>query len=622
MTTETAKSEDVRSFEQPDSELPSLPVDDDDLLSVPNELAGSQFTEGDSGVSEREIKRKLMDIESSFLPEASPGPVVVATARGADDTYLFGGSPGSTVPLSTLPDGERETRAMVDPASGDSEQDSSIITSPPTPSDAYQTPAPRGKRAGADETPVSDVSVEFLNDTSSVDLLTSSPSAAAAQRTLARATPASGADDATVDEGQSTVGRRGDDEERAGQRTRRPASRASTIKGPPSPPADGDTENDTVQQPHAQGAPKSAELPPSMSSLLKRPSFLKNRQSSQRSSVSSFTNRSELSGDAASDVTLGADYALQTGGAAPTVAPTSRPGPGLSRLPSMTSVISSVSGLSDSSEYQDRTRTISGTSVLAGMQRADTSLSPLTEEDRGSTQSPPATPRPASNTMAAAPTDTIIAQHVQNIRVPETVAKEYREKFLQSPQKRQSSALSIGSKGRNTLTLKEQNSKIDKLSKENFDLKLKIHFLDQALQNRSDEGVKEMISKNVQLQTDLANERKETQSLRRKVRDMERKLKAQEDGQATARPVSSGSDGDHSNHSSRQAELEEEILYLREAVEHYEIQVENLKQENMVKEVEKRRLAEYIKTTGERKTSEPNSAVEEAMVRSVSHIDH
>ena len=65
-------------------------------------------------------------------------------------------------------------------------------------------------------------------------------------------------------------------------------------------------------------------------------------------------------------------------------------------------------------------------------------------------------------------------------------------------------------RSKHNLTLKEQNSKIDKLSKENFDLKLKIHFLDQALQNRSDEGVKEMISKNVQLQTDLATEKKET----------------------------------------------------------------------------------------------------------------
>jgi len=114
----------------------------------------------------------------------------------------------------------------------------------------------------------------------------------------------------------------------------------------------------------------------------------------------------------------------------------------------------------------------------------------------------------------------------------DTVAREYREKHLRSPDKRPSMAMPFHSRNKHNLTLKEQNSKIDKLSKREFRPKLKIHFLDQALQNRSDEGVKEMISKNVQLQTDLANEKKENQSLRRKVRDLERKMKAQEDGLA------------------------------------------------------------------------------------------
>src|SRR6201999_4345492 len=128
-----------------------------------------------------------------------------------------------------------------------------------------------------------------------------------------------------------------------------------------------------------------------------------------------------------------------------------------------------------------------------------------------------------------APTDTVIAQHIQNIRVPETVAREYREKHPQSPARSQVMSLALSNRAKSNLTLKEQNSKIDKLSKENFDLKLKIHFLDQALQNRSDEGVKEMINKNVQLQTDLANEKKENMSLRRKIRELEKKVKVQEE---------------------------------------------------------------------------------------------
>ncbi|KKY20194.1 putative anucleate primary sterigmata protein b [Diplodia seriata] len=164
-------------------------------------------------------------------------------------------------------------------------------------------------------------------------------------------------------------------------------------------------------------------------------------------------------------------------------------------------------------------------------------------------------------------TDTVITKHVQNIRVPDTVARD---------------------RTKHNLTLKEQNSKIDKLSKENFDLKLKIHFLDQALQNRSDEGVKDMISKNVQLQTDLATEKKENQSLRRKVRELERKLKAQEEGMAAAKEKTTGSDDERGEGFNGQ-------------------------EEGLAKEVEKRRMAEYVKSMGDRKNSEPSAGVEEAM---------
>jgi len=200
---------------------------------------------------------------------------------------------------------------------------------------------------------------------------------------------------------------------------------------------------------------------------------------------------------------------------------------------------------------------------------------------------------------------------VQNIRVPDTIAKEYREKHAEVSGN-QTMGIPFNGRGRNNLTLKEQNSKIDKLSKENFDLKLKIHFLDQALQNRSDEGVKDMINKNVQLQTDLANEKKENQTLRRKLRELERKLQSQEDGQATARRLSDGSEDEKSRRSS-QAELEEEIMYLRECLHQYEVQVEKLKEDSLAKEVEKRRLAEYVKSVSERRDSEPTAGVEEAM---------
>lgn len=626
MSHEIYEAEDVRSFEQPDSELPPLPIDDDDSFQAPSESANSHIINEESALMDREMKRKLMDIESSFIPEPSINAEAVSTA-GVDDTYLFGGSPRNTRPHSqNSSDKEGPAHApdhepIHDPAAEDS---SLLPNSPPTPSDAYKTPGPQ--RLDTHTQAGHDINGESLDEgTSTSDPLPSSPAAAAAERTVSRAT--SNPRFAENTEAENTEGeeREGgtarieqeskDDDEARSEHSQRPHSSASTVKVPEFSPYE---EGSSVSADHQDMGIENLSVPLSSApsnttNLNKRPEFLQSRQASQRSSLSSSTNRSDMSGDGGSDATLGADYALQSGGAAPSSSNQGRLSLGLSRLPSLGSIASSVSGYSDSNPSWDRTRSISGTSgtsVVAGMQ-SEKNLERL-DEERPSSATPPATPR-ASSVKPIAPTDTVIARHIQDIQVPDTVAREYREKHLRSPDKRPSMAMPFHSRNKHNLTLKEQNSKIDKLSKENFDLKLKIHFLDQALQNRSDEGVKEMISKNVQLQTDLANEKKENQSLRRKVRDLERKMKAQEDGLAAARETTSGSEEDKSDQSSRQADMEEEITWLRERLESTETLIEKLREENLAKEVEKRRMAEYIKSMGERNTSEPSAGVNEAM---------
>lgn len=305
------------------------------------------------------------------------------------------------------------------------------------------------------------------------------------------------------------------------------------------------------------------------------------------------------------------DYALQTGGAAP--AETSyhtRSGMGLSRLPSLGSVASMMSRDSDNG-MPSFNRAVSGASVLASF-RAERGLDRLEEEDRSSSAlSDPMTPRPPTASTFSAPTDTVIAQHIQNIHVPDTIAKEYRQRNRSfSPDKRPSSsskALTFQGRPRSNLTLKEQNSKIDKLTKENFDLKLKIHFLDQALQNRSDEGVKDMISKNVQFQTDLANERKENQSLRRKIRDLERKLREREEELAEER------NNTDAHAAASREDLEIEITQLSEELDRLQVRVTRLSAENMSKEIEKRKLTEHITALNDRQGNE-QSAVEEESV--------
>lgn len=112
-----------------------------------------------------------------------------------------------------------------------------------------------------------------------------------------------------------------------------------------------------------------------------------------------------------------------------------------------------------------------------------------------------------------------------------------------------------------------------------------------------------MISKNVQLQTDLATEKKESQTLRKKVRELERRLKSQEEGQSATKESGSGSEDEKSEHSSRQAELEEEIHFLRERLESAETITEQWQQEALQKEADNRRMADYIKTMREKSPS-------------------
>lgn len=614
---------DVATVDPTGADLPPLPADDGDSL----EQQDDHPSHDGSVFMDREMKRQLMDIESSFIPESSAQPEPIQAPSGADDTYLFGGSPGNARPASPSADGDASlqrvmanleeitkpkkkpkklevrggnTPTKAHPRESYDEGSSSVSEEPPTPADAYKTPAARRLDFGADDS--------IHTDNSASEAAPSSPSAAAAQRNISRSTPG---DIENAHPEHSTVGvdapMSGSQSVRQIDDTQRPTSSASTVKAPDFTQLE---DGSSLRDDHDLSMGILA-VPPSTGStganrLNKRPSYLQHRHSSQRSSVSSFTNNSDISGDGTSTASLGADYALQTGGAIPRSTGTNRQSLGLSRLPSLGSIASSMSGYSDVNPWEKH-RSISTHSVNGYLQ-LDGSLGRL-EEEVPSNGTPPETPRVPS--VQPAPTDTVISRHVQNIQVPDTIAREFRAKHARSPDRRHLATPFTRSK--HNLTLKEQNSKIDKLSKENFDLKLKIHFLDQALQNRSDEGVKDTISKNVQLQTELATEKKDNQSLRKKIRDLERRLKAQEDGPIAEKDAGSGSEGEKSDHSSRQAELEEEIEFLRERLESTETIVEQWQHEALQKEADNRRMADYIKTMREQSPGGDSAGLDEAI---------
>jgi hypothetical protein len=267
---------------------------------------------------------------------------------------------------------------------------------------------------------------------------------------------------------------------------------------------------------------------------------------------------------------------------------------GLSRS---TSLGSMASGISDWSDGEDKMRVTSGAT--------DHNLGTLNEED-GTQPGPstaqkgqrdgidgPLTPR-ASIQDFGFPTDTILAAHVRDVEVPGTFARQFREKNrpFSSDKRLGAPTPSVGRSGK-TMTLKEQSSTIDRLSKENFDLKMRIHFLNEALNKRSEEGIKEMISENVELKSDKLKLQKDNQALRRTIRDMEKRLIDKDEDTKDGEGKDSGSDGERSPND------EEEYLYLRERLETYEVEIEKLRSESITRESEKRKLAEMVKTLGD-----------------------
>lgn len=479
--------------------------------------------EPEETLSEEAVRRHLNDVESSFLPALSPIPTTSTSAAARQRGPL----------------------------------------------DSPDESAPEPKQPAHD----ADATAASLT-TSSLEHLDSSPTAAAAARTVSRA-----------------------------------VSRASHPKeNPPAP--DDDDDDDVDAHAHAENLLLSgtddALASPSPSQSLsedkmdaggtpghslrvtKRPKYLRSRNGSERSSSSSFITNVESHHDSDATVGLGLDYALHSGGAVPSLSTSRVPS---SVLPRSTSFGSMASGFAPEGFAPD------------DYDAATRQLEPLAEIDsRPQTRHGDVmqTPRPVRGNLDTAPTDTVIAQHVRNVHVPESLAKEYKFKNgLETPRRPPHPPTGTGTAGRSgrNLTLKEQSSTIERLSKENFDLKLKVMFLSDRLDKLSEEGIKEMISENVDLKTSLAVLQRDNKVLRKRVKELERQAKEEEKRPSTAR--SGASSADQTDDGEAQ-EREEELIYLRERVEEYAIEIERLRNEGVHRESEKRKMADIVKTFSER----------------------
>ena len=588
---------------------------DSSILRAHSDDERSRAETGHSTLDEQEMRRKLMDMESSFLPEHSPaGP---RGKTGIDDTLAFGSPRVQSADAAIVHESSGQSASRTRETQGHSDE-YRTPHSPATPPEWYKTPAPgRDEDARSDDNAGNGEENEHAKS-SSLDTTLSSPTAAAAARTVSRVVSLASlggyetADeesptkplDKSVDRLRNTVVNRDD---ATPQQNHLPAQ-FSSQPGSPTPtrpsvfqdfedPANGDVDEELQ----------------STRSPRKRPK-LTSRFSSQRSSYSSHTSHTTTSTEGASDVTLGAEYALQTGGAAPfSSSGSSRPRMELSRSISLGSMASGISALSDGEE---RLRHLdSATDNLDSLpEEGDSTLRHHMAVEKGGQPSFPHTPRIASRSLNT-PTDTVIAQHVRDVKVPGTLARDFRERFkAASPDRRNGLPINAIERTGKSLTLKEQSSTIDRLQKDNFDLRLKITYLNLTLNQRSEEGIQTLVSENVELRTYKFKCSREIRQLKTSIKVLEKKIKENE-AQIAAQEKEAQ---DHANtcgkDDERVTELETEVLFLREREESYKTDIEKLRQSGAAKEGEKRRLAEVVKAWSERRNGGSDIGAREEVV--------
>ncbi|KAA8892852.1 hypothetical protein FN846DRAFT_788732 [Sphaerosporella brunnea] len=111
------------------------------------------------------------------------------------------------------------------------------------------------------------------------------------------------------------------------------------------------------------------------------------------------------------------------------------------------------------------------------------------------------------------------------------------------------------------MTLKEQTASIDRLQKENFDLKIKVYYLNEKLEKQSEEGVKEALQENVEMKVKLAEGIRERKLLKKRIKELEKQVE------------DLGGEKLREEEASAAAESEE-IWELRETIQRYELEIE------------------------------------------------
>ena len=569
--------------------------------SFPNDISYDDYDELPQGAAnqtileEERMHRKLMDMESSFFPDPSTISVGGAQNAGTDDTYLMG--------VLAEEDGE--------------EQEDSVIHNQLAHPDLQ-----REQEHTADALMDQQDESLLAPNTPALEKFGSPPTTAAADRTVRKVLSESFTRRISRQEQEEhevvtneTV--TGEDVNATAQRSGSQQGDLTVSQlGPPNTEIENGTTTSVAER------------------RRRRSKFMLRRTSSHRLSTSTMTSVNTEGTDGTTG--LGVDYALQSGGAAPENGSLRPPRPtrDLSRTASLGSMASGVSNLSDEGILDRRGFSGLSEASLQTLDEEETGSQPAQnpsqeqvedvkreqgeqeddQEDGNENDGPPMTPKAkAAQENAIFPGDTVTTQRFKDFIPSTSLRQQFRESNLNISPNKQGPDSSVSghgiSRGRH-MTLKEQSSTIDRLAKENFDLKMRIHFLNEALSKRSEEGIQEMASENVELKSDKLRLQKDNQTLRKKIKELEKHLKDHGEGEEGSEKDGKGEESG----SERTALYEEELLFLRERLEEYEVEIERWKADHMAQQSENRRMKEVVKVLRDGRGSameSENGALEE-----------
>ncbi|KAF3923326.1 hypothetical protein ABW21_db0203345 [Orbilia brochopaga] len=207
-------------------------------------------------------------------------------------------------------------------------------------------------------------------------------------------------------------------------------------------------------------------------------------------------------------------------------------------------------------------------------------LEDLDEEGRSdSGEDAPETPRArVTGHGEPIPPETQLNAQIRNIKVPETIARDFRKREASN------GGFSPTKKPGRGMTLKEQSGHIDKLQKENWDLRIKVFHLNNRLDKTSEESVKTLQNENGILAVENTQLKSHIKTLKKRIKQLEK-----------SGDTSSTRNGSDDAEKDDITTLETEVHYWKEQTEKVEVEVETLRSKFKEKESQCERLSEIVR---------------------------